>query len=145
MKPALHRPTKQGRIPKSLTSRSNLIFYIMKSLFYFTLLIAIIAVKPFTVFGQDAEEQKNIIYTTLDVKQSYEIITIIQAPEDITTTAIGGPVIKALNRAWKEFDKIAKSLDADAVVGVRIEIENMSGSIVGRLLIYGTAVKFKDE
>jgi len=35
-----------------------------------------------------------------------------------------------------------QSIAADAFVGVHIELENMNGQIVGRILIYCTAVKF---
>lgn len=98
-------------------------------------------------FSQQDTTEKKIIFTTLDVKHNYEIIQIIAAPEDIRGTSGFklGPVEKAYNSAWENFILAAKKIDADAVVGVRVEIENMNGNIVGRLLIYGTAVRFIDD
>jgi len=32
---------------------------------------------------------------------------------------------------------------ADAVAGVRIELQNINSAVVGCLMIYGTAIKFK--
>lgn len=115
----------------------------MKKSFY--LICAVV----FSVFFMSAsslnsEEQKKIIYTTLDVKQNYEVISIIAAPVDISPS-FGDPVAKAYKAAWEQFMKTATSIGADAVVGVRIELQNMNGQIVGRLLIYGTAVKFITE
>ena len=112
-------------------------------------LIIIVAVlfyfAQFSAFGQDKTEQKKIIYTTLDIKQNYEIITIIAAPVDITSTISGSPVVKAYKTAWEQINQTAEAIKADAVIGVRIELENMNGQIVGRLLIYGTAVKFVEK
>ncbi len=110
-------------------------------------LISLMTVVNTLSFSQEDKNEKKIIYTTLDVKQNYEIISIIAAPEDIRTTSGFklGPVEKAYNSAWEKFILAAKNLEADAVVGVRIEIENMNGNIVGRLLIYGTAVKFVEK
>lgn len=114
----------------------------MKKLLLISVLVALAAIKPMSTYAQDAQGEKKIIYTTLDLKQDYEIISIVQSPDDLTP-AMSDPVKKSLKRAWDEFDKAAKALNADAVIGVRIELENMSGQMVGRILIYGTAVKFK--
>jgi len=116
----------------------------MKKLSFFVLLMVIVTVKPISAFCQDIKAEKKIIYTTLDVKQDYEIITIIGTPVDISTS-FGNPVGKAYNAAWEQFMKTAESIGADAVVGIRIEIENINSQIVGRLLMYGTAVKFTDK
>jgi uncharacterized protein YbjQ (UPF0145 family) len=90
------------------------------------------------------EQTKKIVYTTLDVKQNYEIIQIIAAAEDIIGSSglKYSAVEKAYNAAWDKLMKTAESVGADAVVGVRVEMENMNAQIVGRLLIYGTAVKY---
>jgi hypothetical protein len=47
----------------------------------------------------NSEDQKKIIYTTLDVKQDYEVISIIAAPVDISPS-FGDPVAKAYKAAW---------------------------------------------
>ena len=41
--------------------------------------------------------------------------------------------------------KQAADLEADAVVGIRMEFENVTRDNVGRLIIYGTAVKYTSE
>ncbi|MDX9695189.1 MAG: heavy metal-binding domain-containing protein [Bacteroidales bacterium] len=114
----------------------------MRKVLFIFALVVIFTAKSVAVFSQDSQEQKKIIYTTLDVKQNYEIIQIILAQSDITSTFSGSPVVKAYTSAWDQFKKNAESNGADAVVGVRFELENMNAQIVGRLLIYGTAVKF---
>lgn len=114
----------------------------MKKCQYLLLIVALILFAQSSALGQDKTEQKIIIYTTLDVKQEYEIVEIIAATYDVTSTFSGSPILKAYTNAWDQFKKNAETIGADAVVGVRIELENMNGQIVGRVLIYGTAVKF---
>lgn len=94
--------------------------------------------------GISQVETKKIVYTTLDVKNNYEIIQIIAATEDIIGSSglKYSSVEKAYNAAWEKFMKTAETVGANAVVGVRVEMENMNNQIVGRLLIYGTAVKY---
>ena len=115
----------------------------MKKIGFIFAIVVILITTSNSAFCQDASKSKSIIYTTLDVKQDYEIISIIAAPVDIVGTIMGDPVAKAYKSAWEKFEAFSKSIGADAVVGVRIEIQNMNANIVGRLMIYGTAVKFK--
>lgn len=97
--------------------------------------------------GINQQETKKIDYTTLDVKQNYEIIQIIAAAEDIIGSSglKYSAVEKAYNATWDKFMKTAETVGADAVVGVRVEIENMNSQFVGRILIYGTAVKYIND
>lgn len=116
----------------------------MKKLgFIFALVVILITTTSFAIFKDDTKPS-GIIYTTLDLKQDYEIISIIAAPVDITP-GFGNPIAKAYKSAWELFEATSKSVGADAVVGVRIELQNINGNIVGRLMIYGTAVKFKNN
>ena len=115
----------------------------MRKLPLFFALVVILTTLSMSAFCQDNQQQKKIIYTTLDVKQDYEIISIIAAPVDISP-GFGNPIAKAYKSAWEQFEATSKSIGADAVVGVRIELQNMNSAVVGRLMIYGTAVKFKN-
>jgi hypothetical protein len=114
----------------------------MRKLLLFSLAV-ILTVLSISAFCRDDQQQKKVIYTTLDVKQDYEIISIIAAPVDISP-GFGNPITKAYKSAWELFEANSKSSGADAVVGVRIELQNINSTVVGRLLIYGTAVKFKN-
>ena len=115
----------------------------MRKLSLFFALAVILTILSMSAFCQDKQEQKKIIYTTLDVKQDYEIISVIAALQDIGGTVIGDPIAKAYKSAWEKFEATSKMCGADAVVGVRIELQNINSAVVGRLMIYGTAVKFK--
>lgn len=115
----------------------------MKKLgFLFAIVVILITTSSYAIFKDDSKPS-GIIYTTLDLKQDYEIISIIAAPVDITP-GFGDPVAKAYKSAWEKFEALSKSIGADAVVGVKIELQNMNGNIVGRFMLYGTAVKFKN-
>ncbi len=116
----------------------------MRKLVLFFALVVILTTLSISAFCRDDQQQKKIIYTTLDVKQDYEIISVIAALQDIGGTVMGDPVAKAYKSAWEKFEAASKTFGADAVVGVRIELQNTSSAVVGRLMIYGTAVKFKN-
>jgi len=111
---------------------------------FYLLIFAVASMFLISASGNSLQEPKKIIYTTLDVKQNYEIIQIIAAAEDIIGSSglKYSAVEKAYNATWEKLMKTAETVGADAVVGVRVEMENMNGQIVGRLLIYGTAVKY---
>ena len=88
-------------------------------------------------------QQKKIIYTTMDLKQDYEILSVIGWIEDV---AGDKPMTNGYSAAWGKIEEQAKKLVADAVIGIHIDIEraDMVGvKNIGRVLIYGTAVKFK--
>ena len=94
-----------------------------------------------SVFAQE----KKIVYTTLDIKQDYNVISIITGFTAVETQLFKDPFEVALKNAWKDFNKKVKSSNADAVVGIRIVFENITKGNAGRLIIYGTAVKFKTD
>ncbi len=98
--------------------------------------------------SSDDESEKKIIYTTLDIDREYEVLSIIASPEDVRPVSGlrgRGPVERAYEAVWEKFKNAAKEIEADAVVGVRIELENINQQVVGRILIYGTAVRFLEE
>ncbi len=108
-----------------------------------TMLLAIIV--SVTLIGLVFAQGKKIIYTTLDIKQEYEIISIITGYAQVPTAVFKDPFLKAHKAAWKDFMKTAAAAKADAVVGVRMDFENITKDMVGRLIIYGTAVKFSGK
>ena len=89
-------------------------------------------------------EQKKIIYTTMDLKQDYEILDLVVWLETITSgSGFGDAMAGGYNTACKRIEEQAKKLGADAVIGYRVDIQNITRETAGRVLIYGTAVKFK--
>ena len=48
-----------------------------------------------------------------------------------------------LGKALKKLKEYARSINADAIVGFRVEMVNYSNNYVGKIMAYGTAVKFK--
>jgi len=87
----------------------------------------------------------DLTYTTLDVKKDYEILQVIGGFSQIQTEIAQDPFAVAQANAWRDIMKQAADLDADAVVGIRMEFENLTRDNVGRLIIYGTAVKYTEE
>lgn len=95
--------------------------------------------------GSVAVQAKELIYTTSDLKQDYEILGICWGFARVETGIIADPFEGAWNKAWKDMDKRAKSMGADAVIYIYLDFENITPKQVGRLILYGTAVKFKAE
>ena len=91
-----------------------------------------------------AKEEKTITYTTLDVKQNYEIVRVIAGYTQIETAMMRDPFDVAQQNAWAKLAEQAEGAEADAVVGIRMEFENITQNTVGRLIIYGTAVKYTE-
>lgn len=83
--------------------------------------------------------------TTADLKQDYEVVGIVTHYQEMGFGFRGDPLEGALKAGWPRFEERARSIGADAIVGVRFEFENPGdgGKQEGRLLIYGTAVKVK--
>lgn len=87
--------------------------------------------------------QSKVVCTTLDIKQDYDIIGVVSLQVNIDSELFSDPLDKALEKIWPKFLELAEKAGADAVVGLRFDFENIQAGGVGRLLIYGTAVKFK--
>jgi len=90
-------------------------------------------------------DDKKIIYTTLDVKQDYDIVGFVHGFAQVGSRVFGDPFEGAYEDVWKDFEDNAKKLDADAVVGIRMEFQNLTEKMVGRLILYGTAVRFRTK
>jgi len=104
-------------------------------------LVAVVACVGGTVF---AKGEDDTVYTTLDVKQDYEIVQVIAGYAQIEPAMVRDPFEVAQGKAWQQLAEQAAALDADAVVGIRMEFENLTRDTVGRLIVYGTAVKFAE-
>lgn len=89
-------------------------------------LVVVISV-VFSSIAFGASKAESIILTTMDVKDTYEVIGMVSS----RTTATD------FNTLIKEVKKTAKNLNADAVVGIRCF------SYGDYMYAYGTAVKFK--
>jgi len=86
---------------------------------------------------------KKITYTTTDFKYEYEIIGICTHYQEFASLSLRDPLVGALKKGMKEFEKKVIKMRGDAVVGLRYNFANRTQKDEGRLLIYGTVVKFK--
>jgi hypothetical protein len=87
------------------------------------------------------EKQKNITYTTLDVKNEYEIIRIITGCSDASASLSKDDILKAYSAAWANLATEAYNQKADAVVGIRATFITFESNAI--VIVYGTAVKYK--
>ena len=88
-------------------------------------------------------QQTKIIYTTLDLKQDYEIISVITGFAKVQQAVFKDPLGGAFKKAWEDLEKNARKVGADAVIGIQIDFENLTKNNAGRIVISGTAVKLK--
>ena len=86
-------------------------------------------------------KQKNITYTTLDVKNEYEVIRIITGCSDVTADLSKENILSAYGAAWTNISKEAYNNKADAVVGIHVEFITTTNNVI--IIVYGTAVKYK--
>ncbi len=84
-----------------------------------------------------------IVCTTTDFKFEYEIIDICVHYQEFGTLTLRDPLEGAINKGMQNFEKKIIQLGGDAVIGLRFEFANRTQKDEGRLLIYGTAIKFK--
>jgi len=86
-------------------------------------------------------QEKKIIFTTMDLKQDYEILDLVAWVTSFTTGFLGDNITDVYNGCSREVKNQAIKLGADAVIGVQINLQNVAG--MSTMSIYGTAVKFK--
>ncbi len=98
---------------------------------------------PFVSCSQVNEKSKTnpITYTTLDVKQNYDVLQVITGFTETTTSPTKDSFLKAYSTAWANMSTEANKLKADAVVGIHVEFINSVDNL--RIVVYGTAVKYK--
>lgn len=85
-----------------------------------------------------------ILYTTADLKYEYEIIGVATHYQELgISLTFRDPLEGAIKEGMKRFEKKVIGMGGDAVVGLRYNFANRTVKDEGRLLIYGTVVKFK--
>ncbi len=87
-------------------------------------------------------EEKNIIITTLDLKEDYEILGSLYVIEHLTLSPKEEEVDKVLNILVERIKRKCRDLDGDAVIGCQFL---RSGAVERSLSISGTAVKIKSK
>ena len=115
----------------------------MKKLIFIGLLNLMVFTMPFVSHSQVVNKTQTtpITYTTLDVKQDYEVLQVITGYTETTTTPIKDSFLKAYSTAWANLAAEAYKLKANAVVGIHVEFVNSTDNL--RIVVYGTAVKYK--
>lgn len=84
-----------------------------------------------------------ITYTTTDFKFEYKILDICVHYQEFGALTLRDPLEGAIKKGMQNFEKKIIQLGGDAVIGLRFEFANRTQKDEGRLLIYGTVVKFK--
>ena len=86
-------------------------------------------------------KEPSITYTTLDIKQDYQIQQIITGYSETTTLPVKkDSFLNVYSTAWAKRSE-AYRLKSDAVIGIHVEF--ISGTNELRIVVYGTAVKYK--
>ena len=112
-----------------------------KSTINFYLIFLVMFMSVSLLFSQDT---KKIIYTTTsDLKTDYEIMTVVTAVQEIKSSFSKDPLEVALGNVWEKFMTQAQNIGADAVIGLRYDVSYMTKDLTGKIILYGTAVKFK--
>ncbi|MGD2246399.1 MAG: SH3 domain-containing protein [Candidatus Aminicenantes bacterium] len=83
-----------------------------------------------------------ILYTTSDFPYAYDIIGVITHFKDVASTG-RDPFSTALGTGMEEFEIKVMERDADAVVGLRYSLIAPTSNSSGKILIYGTAIRFQ--
>lgn len=84
-----------------------------------------------------------LIYTTADIDYEYEILGIVTHYQEFGVLTLRDPLEGAIKSGMGQFEKKAIKMGGDAVVGLRYNFANRTQKDEGRLLIYGTVVRFK--
>lgn len=115
----------------------------MKKLIVTGMLIAMVFIVSFAAKSQTktTTTTSNITYTTLDVKQAYDIQQVITGYTETTSTPNKDSFLKAYTAAWTNLSSEAYKLKSDAVIGIHVEFINCQDAM--RIVVYGTAVKYK--
>jgi len=85
-----------------------------------------------------------IVYSTLDTNYEHDIIDIItQYQEFKFSLNLRDPLENALKDGAEKLEKKVIKAGGDAVIGLRLQFTSPVGREEGRLLIYGTVIKFR--
>jgi len=88
-------------------------------------------------------ESGKITYTTTDLVYHYEIVGVVACYQEFGSLTIKDPLERAIEKGMKKFEKRVIERGGDAVVGLRFNFASRTSKDEGRLLIYGTVVKFR--
>jgi uncharacterized protein YbjQ (UPF0145 family) len=115
----------------------------MKKLMFIGFFSLMVFAMPFVSCSQTktATATPSITYTTLDVKQAYDVQQVITGYAETSATPTKDSFLKAYASAWANLSTEAYKLKSDAVVGIHVEFINCSDNM--RIVVYGTAVKYK--
>lgn len=84
-----------------------------------------------------------ILMTTMDLRYDYEIIDVLVHYQEFGTFTLRDPLANALSKGMQEFEKKAVKQGGEAIIGLRYQFMSRTEKDEGRLLIYGTLIKFK--
>jgi hypothetical protein len=85
-----------------------------------------------------------IVYSTLDSNYEYDIIDMAaQYQEFKFSFSLRDPLENAIKDGAKKLEKKVITAGGDAVIGLRLQFTSPMGKEEGRLLIYGTVIKFR--
>jgi uncharacterized protein YbjQ (UPF0145 family) len=84
-----------------------------------------------------------VLMTTSDIHYEYDIVGLLTHYQEFGTFTLRDPLEGAIKKGTEEFEKKAAKMGGDAVIGLRYEFANRTEKDEGRLLIYGTVIKFR--
>lgn len=88
-------------------------------------------------------ESGSVICSTLDFRYEYEIIGVIFHYQEFGALTLRDPLLSAVNTGLKKFKEKAAKMGGDAVIGLRFLFSNRTQKDEGRVLVYGTVIRFR--
>jgi len=93
--------------------------------------------------ARDGESSKDVIITTGDLTKPYEVVDIIMSYQEFPQMSYRqDPLVSCLNAATADLRNRARKAGASAIVSLKFDFENRTEKDEGRLLAYGTLVRF---
>jgi len=109
-----------------------------------SLVLATFAVLLGRSAAAQTDKPERIIVTTCDLSRPYDVIEAVASYQEFKAFSFkGDPLVHALKAANAQLEAAARTAGANAVIGLRIDFENRTEKDEGRLLAYGTIVRFK--
>lgn len=90
-----------------------------------------------------AQVPASVIMTTGELRQDYEVLSVISQYQQLGFGVRGDPLEGAVRVGLEKLAEKAKVVGASAIVGLRMEFANRTEKDEGRLLLYGTLVRLK--
>ena len=89
------------------------------------------------------KETGTVICSTLDFKYEHEIIGELVHYQEFGVLTLKDALESAINKGLKKFKEKAVEMGGDAVIGLRFLFANRTQKDEGRVLVYGTVIRFK--